>query len=271
MIETSKLWSGGSASNFRALMWSLAGWKPLLRSGEKFIFYEPAEVWEYATQTPATVSLWQVVVTSPSSEPNQEEGKYAVIMFSETGSGKGLIRYIDGLQSDHGEMPLIGEKFGAFCCAIDKALVEAGWSPVPEPPYSQDNDASIPTPNEQLPRDRADRKERGQTVMDGKDTEPHPAETRAHGVSTGTLPNIALSAEPSADDGAQPDVWEKIADYKWDRLAVKMLYEGYTSPEIASKIGNLTAKTVDNRLSVLRSQYNFIETREEIERKKRPK
>jgi hypothetical protein len=84
-------------------------------------------------------------------------------------------------------------------------------------------------------------------------------------------PDAAPPAELSTDDGAQPDVWEKIPDYKWDRLAVKMLYEGYTSPEIASKIGTVTAKTVDNRLSVLRSQYDFIETREAIERQKRPK
>jgi hypothetical protein len=84
-----------------------------------------------------------------------------------------------------------------------------------------------------------------------------------------TQPDAAPPAELSAGDGAQLDVWEKIPDSKWDRLAVKMLYEGYTSPEIASKIGTVTAKTVDNRLSALRSQYDFIETREEIERQKR--
>jgi hypothetical protein len=83
--------------------------------------------------------------------------------------------------------------------------------------------------------------------------------------------DAASPAELSAAAGAQLDVWEKIADYKWDRSAVRMLYEGYTSPEIASKIGDLSAKTVDNRLSVLRSQYGFIETREEIERQKRPR
>jgi hypothetical protein len=82
-------------------------------------------------------------------------------------------------------------------------------------------------------------------------------------------PDAAPLAEMSVVDEAQLDVWEKIADYKWDRLAVRMLYEGYTSPEIASKIGDLSAKTVDNRLSVLRRQYDFIETREEIERQKR--
>ena len=84
-------------------------------------------------------------------------------------------------------------------------------------------------------------------------------------------PDAAPPADMSAAAGAQLDVWEKIPDYKWDRLAVRMLYEGYTSPEIASKIGDLSAKTVDNRLSVLRSQYDFIETREEIERQKRPR
>jgi hypothetical protein len=84
-------------------------------------------------------------------------------------------------------------------------------------------------------------------------------------------PGAAPPAELSAAAGTQLNVWEKIPDYKWDRLAVRMLYEGYTSPEIASKIGDLSAKTVDNRLSVLRSQYDFIETREAIERQKRPR
>jgi hypothetical protein len=76
-------------------------------------------------------------------------------------------------------------------------------------------------------------------------------------------------AETSADNGQQVKVWEKIPDCKWDRLAVKMLYEGHTSPEIANKIGDVIAKTVDNRLSVLRSQYDFIETRDKIERRNR--
>ena len=80
----------------------------------------------------------------------------------------------------------------------------------------------------------------------------------------------APPADMSAAAGVQLEVWERIADYKWDRLAVRMLYEGYTSPEIASTIGTVIAKTVDNRLSALRSQYDFIETREEIERQKRP-
>ena len=85
-----------------------------------------------------------------------------------------------------------------------------------------------------------------------------------------TQPDAAPPADMSAAAGVQLEVWERIADYKWDRLAVRMLYEGYTSPEIASTIGTVIAKTVDNRLSALRSQYDFIETREEIERQKRP-
>lgn len=54
--------------------------------------------------------------------------------------------------------------------------------------------------------------------------------------------------------GEEP--WMSIPDLGWDRLAVRLAHEGYSSSEIARRIGrNIVAKTVDNRLSSLRAIY----------------
>jgi len=64
----------------------------------------------------------------------------------------------------------------------------------------------------------------------------------------------AVRAEATEQQDIDP--WTKISDHGWDRLAVQLLHEGYTSPEIARKTGKeITAKTVDNRLSQLRALY----------------
>ena len=54
------------------------------------------------------------------------------------------------------------------------------------------------------------------------------------------------------------DPWEKIPDHRWDRKALRLWREGLSAPEIASKLrneGELTAKSIHNRLSILRGQY----------------
>lgn len=64
--------------------------------------------------------------------------------------------------------------------------------------------------------------------------------------------------------------WEQLPDVSWDRDAVQLLCRGLTDREIAKRVGkDITAKTVSNRLSVLRQQYpGLVPTREEL--KKRP-
>ena len=64
--------------------------------------------------------------------------------------------------------------------------------------------------------------------------------------------------------------WESIPDYRWDRLAVQLLYEGYTDEEIKGKVDpDLVAKTITNRLSVLRKQFpDEVLTRREIKRRR---
>ena len=50
--------------------------------------------------------------------------------------------------------------------------------------------------------------------------------------------------------------WLQVADHSWDRRAVELLHQDLSYGEIARRIGNdVTAKTVRNRLSVLRGAY----------------
>jgi hypothetical protein len=56
-----------------------------------------------------------------------------------------------------------------------------------------------------------------------------------------------------AEEASKP--WEIIPDVGWNRRAVELWQAGYKAGEIAAKIGNLTAKTVYNRLSDLRGIY----------------
>lgn len=50
--------------------------------------------------------------------------------------------------------------------------------------------------------------------------------------------------------------WEQIPDHGWDRIAVELLWTGYSDPYIAVRVGGgIASKTVTNRLSMLRQQY----------------
>jgi hypothetical protein len=70
------------------------------------------------------------------------------------------------------------------------------------------------------------------------------------------IPGAKLaSVEPAKRDGDAPKPWEIIPDVGWNRKAVELWHAGYKAGEIAAKIGNLTAKTVYNRLSDLRRIY----------------
>jgi hypothetical protein len=56
--------------------------------------------------------------------------------------------------------------------------------------------------------------------------------------------------------GRDPNPWDMITDYRWDRMALKLWWERYDCNEIARKIDNhITGKTVRNRLTELRKHY----------------
>lgn len=76
--------------------------------------------------------------------------------------------------------------------------------------------------------------------------------------------NWTISSRP---DNNHKKPWNQIPDYRWDRKAVEFLHRGYSSPEIGKKVG-VDAKTIDNRLSILRKQYPMhVPTRDELRNK----
>lgn len=74
--------------------------------------------------------------------------------------------------------------------------------------------------------------------------------------------NQLISTEGSEPTKNKPipekelEPWEKIPDHGWDRIAVKMLWEGAAHKDIAKKINRTTA-TVANRLSKLRKNKKY--------------
>lgn len=64
-----------------------------------------------------------------------------------------------------------------------------------------------------------------------------------------------LCSEDETIVGDEP--WNQIPDHLWDRTAVQMWREGYTSKEIALSVG-VTPRRVTNRLSELRQRYPHI-------------
>ena len=67
-----------------------------------------------------------------------------------------------------------------------------------------------------------------------------------------TLPIVEGGDEQKKDRRLEP--WEKILEHSWDRMAVELWHRGFSSPEIAYRVGK-ASKTVTNRLSVLRLRY----------------
>jgi len=85
---------------------------------------------------------------------------------------------------------------------------------------------------------------------------------------TSPAAQVAGRTQPARKRYKGPKPWERIPDHGWDRAAVKLLFDGYTDPEIAGKL-HLSAKTVTNRLSALRGLYpKIVLKREEIDRQR---
>lgn len=72
------------------------------------------------------------------------------------------------------------------------------------------------------------------------------------------------SQESDDVDGADLEPWERISNYRWDRIVVEMLhdpsYATLTNEQIAVRVGlkwgsPLTESTVSSRISALRKQY----------------
>jgi hypothetical protein len=63
-----------------------------------------------------------------------------------------------------------------------------------------------------------------------------------------------LPVSDATEDDEAEGLWMEVEDYRWDRIAVRLLHLGFSSEEIARQVGR-TPKTVDNRFSVLRGIY----------------
>lgn len=82
-------------------------------------------------------------------------------------------------------------------------------------------------------------------------------------VAKGDEPQPEVPTQEAEDkaqklEGVTPEVkpWLQIPDVGWDRMAVRLVHQGYSSAEIARKIEKgIVPKTVENRLSALRAQY----------------
>ena len=74
------------------------------------------------------------------------------------------------------------------------------------------------------------------------------------------------SVDVQSTEQVDTPLWERIPDYRWDRQALKYWWDGFTAAVIAQKIGgNLSTKTVTNRISILRQEYgtNIVPTDED--------
>ena len=67
-------------------------------------------------------------------------------------------------------------------------------------------------------------------------------------------------AQPKKAGAEELPIWERIPDKGNDRNIVRLCSEGKSDKEIANKIGK-AEKTISNRLSALRGEYDFIPTR----------
>lgn len=63
-----------------------------------------------------------------------------------------------------------------------------------------------------------------------------------------------LQLEGKPPDAPHKEAWLSIPDVGWDRQALKMWWNGNTSPEIARQV-HVTSRRVTNRLSELRHEY----------------
>ena len=91
----------------------------------------------------------------------------------------------------------------------------------------------------------------------------------ADDVSRETVRLLKPLSSESPTSIRDPFPWENIPDYRWDRDAVRGLWEGLTSKEIADRLSSgLNAKTVTNRLSVLRKQYpKYVPIRDHLKQR----
>jgi len=116
-------------------------------------------------------------------------------------------------------------------------------------------------------------------VYIGGGVPPYPARTRVDltnnrvgnetQAAQGSAPtqDAAPSSEPQAAQGDDVPSWERIPEHAWDRQALKLWWEGFTSPEIGLQV-NVTGDRVRNRLSELRKKHGneIVPTDEERKR-----
>lgn len=79
-----------------------------------------------------------------------------------------------------------------------------------------------------------------------------------------------MPQEEAKETTAEAQPWGMIPDYRWDRVAVKGLWEGLTDAEIAVTLADVdAAKTITNRLSLLRKQFpDCVPTRDALRKRR---
>lgn len=77
----------------------------------------------------------------------------------------------------------------------------------------------------------------------------------------------AISETPVTNKGFAP--WEQIPDKAWDREALRLFYEGLSTPDISKRL-NITSSRISNRLTELRKDYpEIVPTRDVLRKMKR--
>lgn len=99
---------------------------------------------------------------------------------------------------------------------------------------------------------------------------PKSAEAINRALSSEKRQAVGQAQEETANIAENLEPWERIPNYRWDRDAVRMLWEGYEDSEIAKHVSPpVVPKTVINRLSRLRKQYpDEVPTRSQLRRKR---
>lgn len=129
-----------------------------------------------------------------------------------------------------------------------------------EPPPARPRQTPVSPEHSQKVKDEAQKPEVSTQVAKDEEQQPAALAQQAKGEpSSPGEPTPAAKIEPKQGDAGTPTeamLWLQIPDVGWDRIAVRLVHQGYSSAEIARKIEKgIVPKTVENRLSALRAQY----------------
>lgn len=171
------------------------------------------------------------------------EGTVSTILYRKPG-GSFLAQEGELVATLHGTRVRQGETLVLMKCPEPKA---AGWL-----------FANFALGMEQLQQELAEPAQGAEAAAITRSEAPRPQEraTRAVPEPAPEAKNTPQEGEAPAPEPKRSELWLQIPDSGWDRIAVRLVHEGYTSGEIARKIEKgIVAKTVEKRLSTLRAVY----------------